>query len=239
MSGEIFFLPQVSNLFARDEIGEIISDLILVMKREFPRRPPINENLHEYFMSRVKQNLHVVLCFSPVGERFRNRALKFPALISGCTMDWFSRWPKDALIAGQSFEMSDPWRFSIPKGNSKIWQWFWCLNKSNISCLRRDTAHFLSECVYWNLCPGSNKTRMEHTMIGLKEWQYFTAVSNGFGLIWPHFVICMLLVEWKKYLFQRPSIYKQCITGQIPDQIYLLKSTLRLISYNANCLFWK
>lgn len=93
-------LFQVSNLFARDEMDEINSDLMSVMKKEHPRCPPTNENLYDYFMSRVRQNLHTVLCFSPVGEKFRNRALKFPALISGCTIDWFSRWPKDALVAG-------------------------------------------------------------------------------------------------------------------------------------------
>uniref|UniRef100_A0A8D1J055 AAA+ ATPase domain-containing protein n=1 Tax=Sus scrofa TaxID=9823 RepID=A0A8D1J055_PIG len=90
---------EVSNLFARDEIDEINSDLTSVMKKEYPRRPPTSENLYDYFASRVRQNLHIVLCFSPVGEKFRNRALKFPALISGCTIDWFSRWPKDALVA--------------------------------------------------------------------------------------------------------------------------------------------
>ena len=90
---------EVSNLFARDEIDEINNDLISVMKREYPKRPPTNENLYDYFLTRVRNNLHVVLCFSPVGGKFRSRSLKFPGLISGCTMDWFQRWPKDALIA--------------------------------------------------------------------------------------------------------------------------------------------
>uniref|UniRef100_A0A2K5CY33 Dynein axonemal heavy chain 8 n=1 Tax=Aotus nancymaae TaxID=37293 RepID=A0A2K5CY33_AOTNA len=98
---------EISNLFARDEMDEITQGLISVMKRELPRHPPTFDNLYEYFISRSKKNLHVVLCFSPVGEKFRARSLKFPGLISGCTMDWFSRWPREALIAVASYFLSD------------------------------------------------------------------------------------------------------------------------------------
>ncbi|XP_054862859.1 dynein axonemal heavy chain 5 isoform X2 [Amphiprion ocellaris] len=90
---------EVSNLFARDELDDISQDLVPVMKRQHPRRAPTPEHLHDFFLSRVRSNLHVVLCFSPIGDKFRTRALKFPGLISGCTVDWFQRWPRDALTA--------------------------------------------------------------------------------------------------------------------------------------------
>lgn len=56
----------MSNLFAKDELDEITQELIPVMKKEFPRRPPTPENLYDYFISRARNNLHCVLCFSPV-----------------------------------------------------------------------------------------------------------------------------------------------------------------------------
>ena len=63
----------MSNLFARDEMDEILQELVPVMKKQFPRRPPSNENLYDYYMSRVKYNLHVALCFSPVSFHKNNK----------------------------------------------------------------------------------------------------------------------------------------------------------------------
>lgn len=88
----------ISNLFTKDEQAEIIQEITPIMKRENPKRVINQESVMEYFMNRTCQNLHVVFCFSPVGEKFRNRALRFPALISGCTIDWYQPWPKDALV---------------------------------------------------------------------------------------------------------------------------------------------
>ena len=51
-----------------------MSELIPVMKRELPRRPPTPENVLEFFLSRVRQNLHIALCFSPVGGKVRRLA---------------------------------------------------------------------------------------------------------------------------------------------------------------------
>ena len=61
----------------------------------------------------MRDNLHVCLCFSPVGAKFSKRASQFPGLINGCTVDWFLPWPVDALtaVAGKfvsGFDMACP-----------------------------------------------------------------------------------------------------------------------------------
>ncbi|XP_069810981.1 dynein axonemal heavy chain 8 isoform X3 [Dendropsophus ebraccatus] len=89
---------EISSLFSVEDLEEITQSLRPVMKKEFPRQLPTYDNLYEYFISRSRKNLHVILCFSSVGDKFRSWSLKFPALISGCTMDWFSCWPKQALV---------------------------------------------------------------------------------------------------------------------------------------------
>jgi dynein heavy chain len=45
--------------------------------------------MYNFFIERVKQNLHIVLAMSPVGEAFRNRLRQFPSLINCCTIDYF------------------------------------------------------------------------------------------------------------------------------------------------------
>src|SRR5690606_21375449 len=86
-------------LFPKEEKDQLNEEMRAIAMKIRPGFIATPENLHKFFLDRVRDNLHVVLCFSPVGEKFRIRARKFPGLISGCTIDWFPPWPTDALYA--------------------------------------------------------------------------------------------------------------------------------------------
>ncbi|KAG7263605.1 hypothetical protein CRUP_020855, partial [Coryphaenoides rupestris] len=58
---------------------------------------PTKANLMAAYVKRVRSNIHTVLCMSPMGEVFRARLRQFPSLVTCCTIDWFSPWPREAL----------------------------------------------------------------------------------------------------------------------------------------------
>ncbi|KAK9882722.1 hypothetical protein WA026_022773 [Henosepilachna vigintioctopunctata] len=41
----------------------------------------------------------MVICMSPVGDAFRRRCRMFPSLVNNCTIDWFEKWPREALLS--------------------------------------------------------------------------------------------------------------------------------------------
>ena len=63
--------------------------------------------LWEFFINRVRAQLHMAICMSPVGDKFRNRCRKFPALTSCTSINWFFNWPAQALISVAQRFLSD------------------------------------------------------------------------------------------------------------------------------------
>ncbi|KAJ3192063.1 Dynein heavy chain 6, axonemal [Irineochytrium annulatum] len=88
---------EVPNLFEFDEREKILGDL-----RPIARDLGLSEDrdtVYQFFINRVRDNLHIVFATSPVGDTFRNRCRMFPSLVNCCTIDWFDEWPREALLS--------------------------------------------------------------------------------------------------------------------------------------------
>lgn len=69
--------------------------------------------------------MHIVLCFSPIGESLRNRIRNFPSLVNCTTIDWFSEWPRDALDSVAKRFLADiEMEHSIRQSCVEMVQWF-------------------------------------------------------------------------------------------------------------------
>ena len=81
------------------------------------------DEVYSFFISRVRDNLHIVLGMSPVGDAFRTRCRNFPSLTNCCSVDWFDEWPSDALhqVAHRQFVESSEFDFTVfGKENSSL-----------------------------------------------------------------------------------------------------------------------
>jgi len=110
------FLVLINNLLASGEIPDLFSDdevenivtmvrnevkgaglqvtrfhpcLIKYLFQKFHAFQDTKENCWKFFIDRVRKQLKVVLCFSPVGSTLRIRGRKFPAITNCTSIDWF------------------------------------------------------------------------------------------------------------------------------------------------------
>ncbi|EPY81024.1 hypothetical protein CB1_000762017 [Camelus ferus] len=88
---------EVPNIFAADEKQEVMEGVRPVAQAGNKHDELSPLALFAFFVNCCKDNLHVVVAFSPIGDAFRNRLRQFPSLINCCTIDWFQPWPEDAL----------------------------------------------------------------------------------------------------------------------------------------------
>uniref|UniRef100_A0A8V1A4F4 Dynein axonemal heavy chain 1 n=1 Tax=Gallus gallus TaxID=9031 RepID=A0A8V1A4F4_CHICK len=85
----------VPNIYSADDEEQIMTAMKPVV-RELGQQPT-KANLMAAYTGRVRSNIHMVLCMSPIGEVFRARLRQFPSLVNCCTIDWFNEWPAEAL----------------------------------------------------------------------------------------------------------------------------------------------
>ncbi|XP_059164025.1 dynein axonemal heavy chain 7-like isoform X1 [Physella acuta] len=100
---------EVPNLYPTDEKAEICEKMRTIDRQRDKTKQTDGSivALFNLFVSRVRDQLHIVLAMSPIGDAFRNRLRKFPSLVNCCTIDWFQSWPEDALQAVASRFLED------------------------------------------------------------------------------------------------------------------------------------
>ncbi|XP_052595155.1 dynein axonemal heavy chain 11 isoform X2 [Peromyscus californicus insignis] len=100
------FLVLINDLLASGDIPDLFNDedmdkIVSGVRNEVRGLGMVDsrENCWAFFLARVRLQLKMVFCFSPVGHTLRGRARKFPAIVNCTAIDWFHTWPQEALVS--------------------------------------------------------------------------------------------------------------------------------------------
>jgi dynein heavy chain len=71
---------EVPNLFTSEDHDNIFAATKVECQRK--NLPATKINAYAQFIGRIKANLHIVLCMSPMSTQFRTRLRMYPALVN-------------------------------------------------------------------------------------------------------------------------------------------------------------
>ena len=102
---------EVPNIWEQPEDKERVINNVRAYHVGTLKKPDVPDLIYATFVEQVRDNLHIVLCMSPVGDALRIRIRKFPSLVDCCTLDWFASWPEEALLSVSTKLLSE---FALP-----------------------------------------------------------------------------------------------------------------------------
>ncbi|XP_014395404.1 PREDICTED: dynein heavy chain 14, axonemal [Myotis brandtii] len=92
----IVSLGEVPDIFEKEEL-----DSLALRIRSLAEKTGYVDNRQavlSFFQKRIRKNLHIFMIVSPTGPNFRQNCRVYASMISSCTIDWYERWPEEALL---------------------------------------------------------------------------------------------------------------------------------------------
>jgi dynein heavy chain len=97
------FLELINNLLTTGSVPALYADdekeaALAPVKDEAAKLGlQTKEAIWNLFIRKCADNLHIVLCMSPQGDKLRERCRSFPGLVNNTMIDWYLPWPQQAL----------------------------------------------------------------------------------------------------------------------------------------------
>nr|KAF6302477.1 dynein axonemal heavy chain 14 [Pipistrellus kuhlii] len=89
-------LGEVPDVFEKDELDALA--LRIRSLAEQTGYADTRQAVLSFFQKRIRRSLHIFMIVSPAGPQFRRFCRVYASMISSCTIDWYERWPEEALL---------------------------------------------------------------------------------------------------------------------------------------------
>eukprot|EP00736_Rhodelphis_marinus_P001173 Rmarinus@m.17616 len=170
---------EVPGLYAPEEMDALLQPLREVMQTEGAD----DQSPHDFFVSRVRANLHVILSMDPTHTEFLQRCENNPAVYTRCSILWLDSWSDESMLAVASTLLM-PLFNEVGLDNDARERIPACLCGVHRTCLRLGAAprDFVSNIeLYSNqyrMQSGKNKEQESHLRGGLKKLKEAEATTD-------------------------------------------------------------
>jgi dynein heavy chain 2 len=140
------FLEPINGLLSGPEIGGIYTpeelDVVFQSLKDVHSQVGFIGSLYEFFVSRIRKNLHVALIFDCATANFARRCQSNPALYTRCQLQWVDNWSKESMFEMMSESFKRPILAEI-RQKEGIMSSMYSIHQANVQATPKHFMEFL------------------------------------------------------------------------------------------------